>query len=382
MVALVKRICLLGASGSIGSQTLDILRAERSSFSLIAVSVGERIGALETIIRDFPECRFFTVKKEADYRALKAKYPQFAWFFGDEGLLSLVEESRPDMVVNALLGFAGLAPSIKTLELGIDLALANKESLVVGRELIEKALSSNRSHLYPIDSEHVAIAKCLQKAGNRPIDHLILTASGGPFRTRERASLTNVTVEEALRHPSWKMGPKITIDSATMMNKGFEVLEAAALFHAEPESIEVVIHPESHVHSAVRLKDGKILAEVNEPDMRGPISYALHEGKVSLDDVVEINDLSELPYHFEKFDPERFPLVPLAIKAYRMGGAAPAILNAADEEAVQMFLSDAISFLEIERRVSLALDTISNIINPSLPDLVSITETTKKKVRE
>ena len=370
----MRTVCLLGASGSIGRQTLEILKEERGSFSLLSVSVGERVSCLEEIISSFPTCRSFCVKNEADFHYFKEKYPSFAWYFGQEGLLRLIEDSSADMVVNALLGFSGLAPSLKALETHKILCLANKESLVVGSHLIQKAMKEYGGVLYPIDSEHVALAKCLKMAKGQD-KRLLLTASGGPFYFQDR-DLSSVTVNEALHHPSWKMGKKITIDSATLMNKGFEVIEASVLFGYPLEKIDIIIHPESYVHSGVLLEDGTMLLQVSEPDMKGPISYALHEGDVSYSDVRNISSFEELPYTFVPFDEKRFPAVSLCKETYRKGGLLLGVLNAADEASVSLFLEGKIAFLDIVQLSQLALASFSNIMNPSLAELTHCHEST------
>ncbi len=363
----MKKVLLLGASGSIGSQTIDVIKKNRDSFSLVGISVGSRVFVLDEIISSFPECKYIWVKNETDLAYFKEKYPKINFYSKEDGLLELIDDSKADMVVNALLGFVGLAPSLHTLEKGKALCLANKESLVCGGALIKKALKENHGALWPIDSEHVAIKKCLHEAKGE-IDKVILTASGGPFYFKD-VDFSKVKKEDALKHPSWKMGEKITIDSSTLMNKGFEVIEAAELFGFSIDDIEVVIHPESYVHSGLKMKDGTYLLQVGKPDMRGPIEYALKEGDVSYSDVIKVNSLDELPYTFEEFSSKRFPAIDLCKKAYRMGGGALTIVNAVDEEVVRLFLDSKANYLDIVYSCQLALESISNIIEPSFIDL-------------
>lgn len=363
----MKKVLILGASGSIGSQTIDVIKNNREFFSLVGISVGNRIDSIKDIISSFPECKYIWVKNEEDHKRLKGEYPKINWYVSEDDLLRLIDDSECDMVVNALLGFVGLSPSLHTLELGKTLCLANKESLFCGGFLIKKALKEHNGGLWPIDSEHVAIKKCLHEAKGE-IDKVILTASGGPFYFKD-VDFSSIGKEDALKHPSWKMGQKITIDSSTLMNKGFEVIEASELFDFPLDDIKVVIHPESYVHSGLLMKDGTYLVQVGKPDMRGPIEYALKEGNVSYSDVIKVKSLKELPYTFVEFSPKRFPAIDLCKKAYEMGGAAPTILNAVDEEIVKLFLEGKANYLDIVYFSELALDSISNIIDPSFKDL-------------
>ncbi len=376
----MRTLVLLGASGSIGSQTIELLEGDPSSFRLLGVSVGTRVQCLDSIIERFPFLKHICVKNEADMTSFKEKYPEISWYFGDKGLLDLIKDSAAEMVVNALLGFAGLEPSVYALENDKILCLANKESLVCGGALIKKALKEHNGKLWPIDSEHVAIAKCLHE-NDKKIDKVILTASGGPFYFKD-VNFDKVAKEDALKHPSWKMGEKITIDSSTLMNKGFEVVEACELFGFNPKQIEVVVHPQSYVHSGLLLKDGSYLLQVGKPDMKGPIEYALREGNVSYDDVISVDSLDELPYDFVKFDGKRFPAVDLCKKAKKIGGAALTILNAADEEAVHLFLENKMKYSDIVYSCELALRAISNIIDPSLDDLKKIDSLTRQWIRD
>ena len=355
----MRKILLLGASGSIGSQSLDILRRDRQSFLLTAFSVGFHIEKISEILNDFPSVTSICVRREEDYESLKAQYPNIKFYWGDEGLKEIAEESDYDMAVNALVGFSGLVPSVSVLRRDKILALANKESLVVGGGLIKKLLKEGHGKLYPIDSEHVAIAKLLSRVDINDVEKILITASGGSFRNMSLQELENVTPEMALNHPTWKMGPKITIDSATMMNKGFEVIEAMVLFDLPSSKIEILMHDESHVHSLLKMKDGTYLADISVPDMHGPIEYALYESRVDFD-LVKANKLSDFgDYHFHKFDPNRFKAPVIAVSAYEAGGDETTILNAANEEAVYAFLDGKIPFTHIEKEVERALSKIA-----------------------
>ena len=370
----MREVLLLGASGSIGSQTIDVLKANEDRFLLRGISVGYQFDKALALIEEFPSIDYVCVRKEEDYLVLKERYPDLVLFYGDAGLGDIVSNCPCDMVVNALVGFSGLIPSLKALENNKILCLANKESLVVGGELIRKLLNEGKGKLYPIDSEHVAIAKLLssfsEKEKKEKIDKIWITASGGSFRNKTREELKSVTKEEALAHPTWSMGNKITIDSATMMNKGFEIIEACHLFSWPLKRIEVLMHDESEMHSALLLKDGTIMADISKPDMHGPIEYALFEGDVEFDPVKgdSLEDFS--PLHFHEFDPQRYPAVAMAISAYKKGGIYPCVLNGANEEAVHAFLNDAISFLDIEKCVKKALDDCTQIKEPTLEDLI------------
>ncbi len=362
----MKDILLLGASGSIGTQSLDVLEKHHSKFCLKGISVGHQIDKISAILNRFPSVSHVCVQEEKDFSRLKEEYPSLRWFFGDEGLVSIIEECPSQMVVNSLVGFAGLVPSLTALNEDKILCLANKESLVVGGELIQKTLDSGKGKLYPIDSEHVAIAKLLSCIDPDQLDKVLITASGGSFRSKARRELVDVTPEMALAHPTWSMGAKITIDSATMMNKGFEVIEAIRLFRLPLNRIEILMHDESWVHSLILLKDGTYLADVSKPDMRGPIEYALMMGDVPFTPV-KVRKLSELaPYHFHKFDPKRYLSPGIALDAYRAGGTCTATLNAANEEAVFAFLNGKISFLDIDTFVRSATTSLPVIQHPSL----------------
>ncbi len=362
----MKNVLLLGASGSIGTQSLDVLEKHHSEFCLKGISIGHQIDKIPAILKRFPSIRHVCVQEEKDFVRLKGEYPSLNWFFGDDGLVSIIRECPSQMVVNSLVGFAGLVPSLTALNEDKILCLANKESLVVGGELIQKTLDSGKGKLYPIDSEHVAIAKLLSCVEPEQLDKVLITASGGSFRTKGRQELSDVTPEMALAHPTWSMGAKITIDSATMMNKGFEVIEAIRLFRLPLSQIEILMHDESWVHSLVLLKDGTYLADVSKPDMRGPIEYALMTGNVDFTPV-KVRKLSELaPYHFHKFDPKRFLAPGIALDAYKTGGTCTATLNAANEEAVYAFLNGKIGFLDIDTFVRSAITSMPVIQNPSL----------------
>jgi 1-deoxy-D-xylulose-5-phosphate reductoisomerase len=340
-----RRVLVLGSTGSIGTQALEIV--ERSAdLELVGLSAERSWEALVEQARGHGVARIALADADAGARAAEA-WTDGEVLTGAEGLVRLVVESGADLVLNALVGSAGLGPTVATLGEGIDLALANKESLVVGGELVMQLAEATGAQVVPVDSEHSALHQLLASERPGTVDQLVLTASGGPFRGRSRAELEDVTVEEALRHPTWAMGGKITIDSATLMNKGLELIEAHHLFGTPYERIDVVVHPQSIVHSLVTLCDGAALAHLGHPDMRVPISYALHYPE-RVDVPVRTLDLAEVgSLTFEPVDADAFTCLRLAREAAAAGGTAPCVLNAANEIAVHAFLARGLRFLDI-----------------------------------
>jgi 1-deoxy-D-xylulose-5-phosphate reductoisomerase len=352
-----RRLLILGSTGSIGTQALDIV-GRTDELEIVGLSAERSWEALVAQALEHGVKRIALADADAGARASEA------WTDGDvlvgaEGLVRLVLESEADLVLNALVGSAGLGPTVAALGEGIDLALANKESLVVGGELVTQLAEATGAQLIPVDSEHSALHQLI--AGERPgiIDRLVVTASGGPFRGRRRSELEAVTVEEALKHPTWAMGGKITIDSATLMNKGLEVIEAHHLFGTPYERIDVVVHPQSIVHAYVVLSDGAALAHLGHPDMRVPISYALHFPERVDVPAVRPLDLAEVgALTFEPVDLDAFPCLRLAREAAGAGGTAPCVLNAANEVAVHAFLSGRLGFLGIAGVVEATLERL------------------------
>ncbi len=351
-----RRLLILGSTGSIGTQALDIVSRD-PELELVGLSAERSSDALIEQAQQFGVDRIALADPDAGARAAE-RWTDGEVLVGAEGLVRLVLESGADLVLNALVGSAGLGPTVATLGEGIDLALANKESLVVGGELVMALAEATGAQILPVDSEHSALHQLL--AGERPgtVDKLVLTASGGPFRGRTRAELAEVTVDEALAHPTWDMGGKISIDSATLMNKGLEVIEAFHLFGIPYDRIEVVVHPQSIVHSMITLCDGAALAHLGHPDMRVPISYALHYPD-RVDVPVRGLDLTEIgALTFEPVDMEAFPALALARAAAIAGGTAPCVLNAANEVAVHAFLAGRLSFLGIPAVIEGALERL------------------------
>ena len=374
-------VCLLGASGSIGQQTIDVMLKNPQDFDLVSFSIGKRTRYVRGIIKRFPNVKHICLQNKSSMKYYQNLYPNIAFYNGDEGLNEIIKNSKAEMIVNALVGFVGLKPSITTLENNKILCLANKESLVVGGEIINNLLAKGKGKLYPIDSEHVAIAKCLA-VDNQNVDKIIITASGGPFRNLKRDQLTNITPEQALAHPNWKMGKKITIDSATMVNKTFEVIEAHYLFDYDFDDIEIKINYNSYVHSIVRYNDGTYRADVGKPDMRVPIKYALYQGLTDYQTVVTDNLDNIKNTTFGEFDIKRFPIVNVAKKVIKEKGSLGAIFNASNEEAVRAFLNHEISFLGIEKIINTCLEKQDNIKNPNYEQLKRVDTLTRKMVKD
>jgi len=351
-----KRLLILGSTGSIGRQALDV--CERSpELELVGLSAERSWEPLVEQARSLGVERIALADADAAARAGEA-WTDGQVLSGAEGLVRLVLESGADLVLNSLVGSAGLAPTVATLGEGIDLALANKESLVVGGELVSALAEATGARIVPVDSEHTALHQLIAGQPAGAVEGLTITASGGPFRGRRREQLREVTVEEALAHPTWAMGGKITIDSATLMNKGLEVMEAHYLFGTPYERIDVVVHPQSLIHGLVRLADGAMLAHMGPPDMRIAISYALHGGE-SVPLGIEPLDLAAVGrLDFEPVDLDAFPCLRLAGEAARAGGTAPCVLNAANEIAVHAFLAGGLRFLEIAEVIERTLDAL------------------------
>lgn len=363
---ILKRISLMGATGSIGTQTLDIIREHPEEFKLVAISVGRNIDLTRKIINEFhPKVVSLLEKSAADI--LKAEFPSVTFYSGTEGLSEVALFDQADIVVNAVLGSVGLKPTLEAIEAKKTIAIANKETLVTAGHLVMEAAEKNGVKLLPIDSEHSAIFQALQGEKEKNIERLIITASGGSFRDRTRAELKNVTVEEALNHPNWSMGAKITIDSATMMNKGLEVIEAHWLYSIEYERIDVLLHKESIIHSMVEFHDSSIIAQLGTPDMRVPIQYALsYPERLPLQSAkrLKLEEIGQL--HFQEMDLERFRCLKFAYDVGKEGGTLPTVLNAANEAAVAAFLTGKISFLQIEDLIEKTITTHNNIPNPNL----------------
>ncbi len=356
----MKKILILGSSGSIGINTLNVVRNFPDKFRVVGLSVNSRIDILEKQIKEFnPE--FVVVTDESKAKELKTNIGNLCEVFsGNDGLLKVATEKDYDVLLGAIVGFAGLAPTLEAIKRGKRIALANKETLVVAGELVTKLILENGAEIIPVDSEHSAIYQCLVGENLNEVEKLILTASGGPFLNKDKSFFENATVDEALNHPNWKMGSKITIDSATMMNKGLEVIEAHWLFGLPVDKINVVVHPQSIIHSMVQFVDGSIKAQLGLPDMKLPIQYALtfperFSNDFKRTDLPAINNLTFFEPDFNKFE-----CLQLAFDVIKSGGTAPCILNAANEIAVDKFINKKIKFSQISDLIKKALDKIEN----------------------
>lgn len=379
----MKKLAILGATGSIGTQSLDVVDCFPGEFQVVVLTANKRIDDLIQLIEKYrPKYVAVTQKEDADQ--LADRYDHIVFGYGEMGLAHAATFMPKDEVVvlNALVGFAGLRPTIEALKLGRTVLLANKESLVVGGELIEELLSQGLGKIIPIDSEHSAILQCLNGEDKASLSKIILTASGGSFRDLSVEELTHVTKADALRHPNWSMGDKITIDSATMMNKGFEVIEACHLFHVTLNQVETVLHRQSLIHSMVEFQDHSIIAQVSGHDMRLPIEYAMFfpERKSSVIPSLDLTKIGSLT--FETLNEDKYPCFQLAKKAFQIGGSMPCVLNAANEAAVQLFLEEKISFLTIAQIVADAMDDHQVISHPTLLDLSVLDQQIKNSILE
>jgi 1-deoxy-D-xylulose-5-phosphate reductoisomerase len=375
-----KKVVILGSTGSIGTQTIDVIASNTDKFELFGITAHSNSELLISQARKYKP-NFVIVTKDECYPIVKEALSNedIKVFAGIDSVCDLVSMPSVDVVVTAMVGYAGLKPTISAVKASKTIALANKETLVVAGELIKDLALKHHSPILPVDSEHSAIFQCLAGEINNPIEKIILTASGGPFRKHSLEELKYVTKADALKHPNWDMGAKITIDSASMMNKGFEVIEAKWLFDLNIDQIDVLVHPQSIVHSMVQFKDGSVKAQLGLPDMRLPIAYALSypsrlENNYERLDFLKFNQLN-----FEKPDIERFRNLGFAFQAMKQGGNMPCILNAANEIAVYGFLHDKISFLGMSDLIEWAMTNTDFIANPTYEDYVA-TDTLVRKI--
>lgn len=367
----MKKIAILGSTGSIGTQTLDVVR-EQGDIQVVAMAAGRNITLLEKQVREFRP-KLVAVWEEKDANTLRNSLRDLdvSVVSGMEGLLEVSVIPEAEILVTAIVGMLGIRPTIAAIEAGKDIALANKETLVTAGHLIMPLAVKKGVSILPVDSEHSAIFQCLQGKGDNKVNKILLTASGGPFRGKNREELSKVQVEDALKHPNWSMGRKITIDSATLVNKGLEVMEAKWLFGVELEQIQVVVHPQSVVHSMIEYEDGAVIAQLGTPDMRLPIQYALYyPNRRSLSgEKLDFYRLSNLT--FEAPDMETFTGLKLAIQAMKQGGNVPTIFNAANEKAVSLFLNRKISFLEIPEIIGESMENIQYIEQPDVDKILA-----------
>lgn len=374
----LKNIAVLGSTGSIGTQTLDIIARYPDRFKARVLVAGSKVDTLiQQAMKFKPD--YAIIADERNYWKLRDALEPLGikTASGQDAITDAMELDCFDTVVTATVGYSGLAPTLRAIKAGKDIALANKETLVVAGELVTKELLESRSRVLPVDSEHSAIYQCLVGEDKQRVRRLIITASGGPFRTTSPSRLADVTVNDALRHPNWSMGSKITIDSATMLNKAFEIVEARWLFDIDPEKITPIVHPQSIVHSMVEFVDGAVKAQLGVPDMRLPIRYALGDAtRLHTEDAgLSIDQLANLT--FERPDEERFPCVKLGHYALSQGGTTACVINAANEVAVAAFLRERIGFLDIYRIICRCLEKVDFVKAPSYEDYVNINSLTR-----
>lgn len=377
-----KKVFILGSTGSIGVNTLDVIRLHPEKFEVEGITINKNSDLLEEQIKEFnPKVVVVRDEKVAD--DVRKRIPHnIEFLIGEDGLIEATKNTDYDILLSALVGFSGLQPTIEGIKRGKRIALANKETLVVAGEIITELSAKFKSEIIPVDSEHSAIFQCLVGEKHKEIKKLLLTASGGPFFRKTREELQNVTVSEALDHPNWNMGNKVTIDSASMMNKGLEMIEAHWLFNLPADKIDVIIHPQSIIHSMVEFIDGSIKAQMSLPDMRLPIQYALSFPDRLQNDFTSTNltDIAELS--FFKPDFSKFECIKLAFDVLEEGGTAPCILNAANEVAVERFLNNKISFLEIPNLIKKALKGIDSAQKPSVETIIECDSLTRNYLKE
>lgn len=374
-----KRVAILGSTGSIGVNTLNVIRDHRSNFKVVALSARKNTGLLLKQTKEFKPEMVAIADEECAERFRKQTASKIKVVSGIEGMMQIASLGTVDIVVSAIVGAAGLLPTIEAIKAGKTIALANKEVLVTAGEIVMRMAEKCKVKIIPVDSEHSALFQCLQGEDRNNIKRLILTASGGPFLNHHADRLHKVSIREALNHPRWDMGQKVTIDSATMMNKGFEVIEAHWLFGVELDKIEVVIHPQSIIHSMVEFNDGTILAQMSEPDMRLPIQYALTyplrmERKIKKFDFIKNGNLT-----FSPPDYKRFPCLKLAYKAAETGGTMPTVLNAANEVAVSRFLKNEIRFTDIPKLIQKSMSSHKFLENPDIDDILEVDKAIRKE---
>ena len=378
-----RHIAILGSTGSIGRQALDVVRQHKDRFEVELLTANNSSELLIRQALEFMPANVVICNESKYQEVADALQPHdIKVFTGMDSVCALVRSEDIDIVLTALVGFSGLRPTVSAIEAGKIIALANKETLVAGGSVVMALAKKHNAPILPVDSEHSAIFQCLMDAAGNPLTRIHLTASGGPFRSWTKEEIAAVTRNEALKHPQWKMGAKITIDSATMMNKGFEMIEAKWLFDTEPEKINIVVHPQSIIHSMVEFADGAVIAQMGHPDMREPIQYALSfPERLTLDnkklDFAELGSLT-----FEKPDMDKFPCLALAFEAIGRGGNIPCAMNAANEAAVAAFLQDRIRFYDIPDIISSCMAGVEFVSAPEIDELISMNDEVYRKAAE
>ena len=375
----MKKVAILGSTGSIGTQTLEVISDNKNIFEVeLLTAFSNHTLLINQALLHKPKAIIFGDRSKEKVILNSLKNEEIEIYFGEESLNNFLNYCSPDIVLTALVGKSGLIPTINTIKKGIDLALANKETLVVAGSIINKLCKEKKVNIYPVDSEHSAIFQCLVGESRDTIDKIILTASGGPFRNKKLNELKNISKKEALNHPNWEMGEKITIDSSTLMNKGLEVIEAKFLFDIDIQKIKVVVHPQSIIHSMVEFNDGSIKAQLGEPDMKLPIQYALFSGKRLKNKFTHYDFIKNNTLTFEEPCLKTFNNLRLAFDAGKLGGNAPCILNASNEIVVDAFLNEKIRYLDMTKIIEDSLNKISYIASPNLDQLIETDIVTRK----
>lgn len=377
---MVKNIAILGSTGSIGTQALEVIDLLKDKFNVVALSAGNNIKLIEEQIRKY-EPKIVCVKSKESAEILQKTFNNIKVLYGDDGLLEIADTKEIELILVAVSGKIGLKPTIKAIQNKKNIALANKETLVMAGDIVMKLAKENNIQILPVDSEHSAIFQCI--SNRKEVKHLIITSSGGPFRNSTKEEMATANLDEALAHPRWKMGKKITVDSATLMNKGLEVIEAHHLFNIEYDDIKVVVHPQSYIHSAVEYCDGSIIAQIGNPSMHIPIQYALtYPNRTEGIETESFDFIKAGKFEFYKPDDEKFPSLKFAIEAGKKGGTYPVCMNAANEEAVFAFLRKEIKFLDIFDITKKIFDTYKSIENPTIDQILEEDEKIRIKTKE
>lgn len=376
----MKKIAILGSTGSIGTQTLDIV-SKNDDLQVVGIAAGRNIDLLEKQIRQFsPRLAAVGDEKKAQELKLRVQDTDCKVVGGMDGLIELAVMEEMEILVTAIVGMIGIRPTVAAICAGKHIALANKETLVTAGHIIMPLAKEHNVKILPVDSEHSAIFQALNGENPKTIEKLLITASGGPFRGKKTEELKNIRVEDALKHPNWAMGQKITIDSATLVNKGLEVMEAKWLFDVDLDRIQVVVQPQSVIHSMIEFKDGSIMAQLGTPDMRLPIQYALYEGERKYLDGERLDFAKLASITFENPDMETFKGLPLAMQASKTGGSMPTVFNAANEKAVALFLNRKIGFLDIYEIIENAMNEHELILNPTIEEILNIEQDIYKRI--
>lgn len=376
----MKKIAILGSTGSIGTQTLDIV-SKNDDLQVVGIAAGRNIDLLEKQIRQFsPRLAAVGDEKKVQELKLRVQDTDCKIVGGMEGLIELAVMEEAEILVTAIVGMIGICPTVAAICAGKHIALANKETLVTAGHIIMPLAKEHNVKILPVDSEHSAIFQALNGENPKTIEKLLITASGGPFRGKKTEELKNMRVEDALKHPNWAMGQKITIDSATLVNKGLEVMEAKWLFDVDLDRIQVVVQPQSVIHSMIEFKDGSIMAQLGTPDMRLPIQYALYEGERKYLDGERLDFAKLASITFENPDMETFKGLPLAMQASKTGGSMPTVFNAANEKAVALFLNRKIGFLDIYEIIENAMNEHELILNPTIEEILNIEQDIYKRI--